>query len=192
MPRGSVAERPTSCGVPVPYTHVRVVSPEGGEAVTDEVGEVWLKGPSITPGYWRVAAGDSDSFDDGWFRTGDAARVDEAGFYYLVDRYKDMYKSGAENVYPAEVERVLATHPAVAEVAIIGVPDERWGQVGRAFVVTQSGASVSLAELVAHGERQIARYKLPKHLTLLDALPRNTTGKVQKQQLKAEHGIAGL
>lgn len=192
MPREAVAERPVSCGVPVPFTHVRVVNPDGDPAAVDEVGEVWIKGPSVTPGYWRIAQDDYDGFQDGWFLTGDAARVDEAGFFYLVDRYKDMYKSGAENVYPAEVERVLATHPAVAEVAIIGIPDERWGQVGRAFVVTQPGAEVTLEELLEHGQAQLARYKLPKVLTVLESLPRNTTGKVQKQQLKADYSVTGL
>lgn len=192
MPKSWARSKAGSCGFPVRHTRLRLVSTDGADVVTGAIGEIWISGPSVSRGYFDKPDATAASFEGEWFRTGDAGVLDDDGFLYVVDRYKDMYKSGAENVYPAEVERVLATHPAVAEVAIIGVPDERWGQVGRAFVVTQSGASVSLAELVAHGERQIARYKLPKHLTLLDALPRNTTGKVQKQQLKAEHGIAGL
>jgi fatty-acyl-CoA synthase len=151
-----------------------------------EVGEVWIKGPSVTPGYWhRDGSVDSARTRDGWFRTGDAARVDEDGFYYLVDRVKDMYKSGGENVAPAEVERVLTTHPDILDVAVIGVPDPTWGEVGRAFVVVRPGATVSLAGLRDYCAGRIARYKAPRSLVVVDDLPRNPTGKISKPALRA-------
>ncbi len=188
MPRDAVAAHPTSCGRAVPHTHVRLVTDDGREAATGEVGEVHIAGPSVTPGYWRRPAG--TGFSDGWFLTGDAARRDEEGFFYLVDRVKDMYKSGGENVYPAEVERMIAEHPDVVEVGIVGVPDPRWGEVGAAYVVTRGGATLTLADIEAHCAGRLARYKLPKSLVLRsDELPRNSTGKVQKQLLRP-HGQA--
>ena len=105
------------------------------------MGEVWIKGPSVTPGYWRRDPRADGSFVDGWFRTGDAAWRDADGFYYLVDRFKDMYKSGGENVAPTEVERALASHPDIVDVAVIGVPDDKWGEVGKAFVVLRAWRS---------------------------------------------------
>jgi fatty-acyl-CoA synthase len=179
--RDQVMGRPTTCGRAVPFTSVRLVRPDGSEADVGEVGEVWISGPSVTPGYWGKPAG--TGFEGPWFRTGDAARRDEEGFYYLVDRVKDMYKSGGENVYPAEVERIIAEHPDVIEVAVVGVPDDHWGEVGRAFVVVRPGADLDLAAIRDHCQGRLARYKLPKSAVFRrDLLPRNTTGKIQKQQ----------
>ncbi len=184
MPRHAVDARPTSCGRAVPYTQVALLREDGSEAPVGEVGEVHIGGPSVTPGYWRQPAG--TGFTDGWFRTGDAAYRDEEGFYYLVDRVKDMYKSGGENVYPAEVERLIAEHPDVVEVSVVGVADERWGEVGRAFVVLRPGADLTLADVDRHCAGRLARYKLPKHLVRHEGpLPRNTTGKVRKADLRA-------
>lgn len=186
MPRDSVAQRPGSCGLAVPFTHVRLVTPAGADASVGEVGEVWIKGPSVTPGYWRKDGTiDPARTQDGWFRTGDAARMDEDGFYYLVDRVKDMYKSGGENVAPAEVERVIITHPDVLDVAVIGVPDPTWGEVGRAFVVVRPGATLTLQDLREFCAQRIARYKAPRSLIVVDDLPRNPTGKVSKPALRA-------
>ncbi|CNE43192.1 acyl-CoA synthetase [Mycobacterium tuberculosis] len=187
MPRGSAEDRPGSCGRPVPYTHVRLVNTDGADVADGEVGEIWIKGPSVTPGYWRKDPVEHRTFTDGWFRTGDAARRDGDGFLYLVDRYKDMYKSGGENISPAEVERVLITHPAITDAAVIGVPDEKWGEVGRAFVVTAPGTTVTLEELREHCFEQIARYKAPRALVVVESLPRNTTGKIQKNKLRRMH-----
>ena len=149
MPRDAVADRPASCGRAVPYTHVRLVTADGDDAATGEVGEVWIKGPSVTPGYWRKDGPvEPARTDDGWFRTGDAARRDADGFYYLVDRVKDMYKSGGENVAPGRGRtRDSITHPDVLDVAVVGVPDPTWGEVGRAFVVVRPGTTVTLDEL---------------------------------------------
>ena len=129
----------------------------------DEPGEIWLSGPNITPGYWNRPEETARAFTaDGWFRTGDIARQDDDGFVTLVDRRKDMFISGGENVFPVEVEMVLLDHPDVAEAAVIGVADERWGEVGRAFVVVKPGRALEPAALASHCAARIARYKVPK------------------------------
>lgn len=185
MPRDAVVDRPTSAGLAVPFSHVRLVTADGADAAEGEVGEVWIKGPSVTPGYWRNDRTiDSGKTDDGWFPTGDAARRDAEGFYYLVDRIKDMYKSGGENVSSAEVERVIALHPHVVDVAVIGIPDDRWGEVGRAFVVLRPSAEFTLETLRAHCVEHIAKYKAPHQMVIVDDLPRNATGKISKATLR--------
>jgi fatty-acyl-CoA synthase len=184
MPADEVFHRPTSCGRGVPFTHIRLVGEDGQDVAEREVGEVWIKGPSVTPGYWRRDSANDGTFVDGYFRTGDAAWRDEDGFYYLVDRKKDMYKSGGENVAPAEVERVILLHPDVIDVAVVGVPHEKWGEVGRAFVVARTGSGLTLDIIREHTAQHIAKYKAPHHLVLVDELPRNTTGKVQKASLR--------
>ena len=167
------------------HTAVRLVDPDTLTDVPDcIVGEIWLKGPAVTPGYWKLP--NEQHFVDGWFRTGDAARRDPDGYYYIAGRYKDMYKSGGENVYAAEVENVLIDLPEVDQVAIIGVPHPKWGEVGLAVVVAAPGADVTLDRLRAACAGRIARFKLPQHLDLVDALPRNATGKVAKPALR-EH-----
>lgn len=192
MPRDAVAERPASCGQAVPYTHVRLVADDGNDVAAGEVGEVWIKGPSVTPGYWRKdGIFDTGRTEEGWFRTGDAARTDDDGFYYLVDRVKDVYKSGGENVAPAEVERVLLAHPDVLDVAVIGVPDPKWGEVGQAFVVPRPGVTVTLDGLREFCTGRIARYKAPRSLVLVQDLPRNSTGKVSKAALRATSAEPG-
>ena len=175
-----------SVGRPVPYTAVRLVDGEGRDVPDGVEGEIWIKGPSVTPGYWGKNG--NEFFTDGWFRTGDVARRDTDGYYYLVDRVKDMYKSGGENVYPAEVERLLLEHASVAEVAVVGVRDERWGEVGLAVIVAAPGWSVTLETLSDAIGGRLARYKHPKHVVVVDTLPRNVTGKVDKTALRAEHG----
>ncbi|HVZ08208.1 AMP-binding enzyme [Rhodopila sp.] len=127
---------------------------------------------------------------DGWLRTGDAARVDDEGFYYIVDRWMDRYISGGENVYPAEVENVLYQHDAIAEAAVIGVSDTRWGEVGRAVVVVKSGRTLTEDDVVAHCAGKLARYKLPHSVVFTEALPRNAAGKVHKPTLRMQLGGA--
>ena len=161
------ARKAGSAGKPVMHVEVRVAADaEGGrDAAPGEVGELWVRGPAVAPGYWNRPEAARGAFaEGGWLRTGDAVRVDEEGFFFIVDRWKDMYISGGENVYPAEVERVLHRHPAVAEAAVIGVPDARWGELGRAVVVPEPGAAAapSEAELLAHCAAALARYKVPK------------------------------
>jgi fatty-acyl-CoA synthase len=181
-----------SAGKPVLHVEVRVVAEDGGrDAAPGEVGELWARGPAVTPGYWNNPAATRTAFAAGrWLRTGDAVRVDGEGFFFVVDRWKDMFVSGGENVYPAEVENVLYRHPAVAEAAVIGVPDERWGEVGRAVIVPKPGTAPSEAELLAHCAASLARYKVPRSIAFADALPRSAVGKVHKPTLRQRFGGA--
>ncbi len=176
-------EKAGSCGLPLFAVQARIVDDEGGDVPRGETGELWIKGPSVTQGYWNQPDLTAKAFHDGWFKTGDAALQDDDGFYYLVDRKKDMYISGGENVYPAEVERVLAELPEVAEVAVIGVPDERWGEVGRAFVIPRAGASLSEEQVLGHCRARLAKFKVPVRAILTQAIPRTASGKVQKHLL---------
>ncbi|MCS7072755.1 MAG: AMP-binding protein, partial [Anaerolinea sp.] len=157
-----------------------------------EVGEVVISGPNITPGYWkRPDANESSFFHDEhgnrWLRSGDAGTVDEEGCIYIVDRYKDMYISGGENVYPAEVEQVIYQLEAVAEAAVIGVPDEKWGETGMAIVVVKPGHTLTADAVIAHCARNLAKFKTPRHVAFIDALPRNAAGKVLKRELKERY-----
>jgi fatty-acyl-CoA synthase len=148
------------------------------------VGELWLRGPCITSGYWNQPETTAKAFRDGWFLTGDAAMRDEDGFYYIVDRRKDMYISGGENIYPAEVEAAIAELTEVAECAVVGVPDARWGEVGRVYVVPVSGRAITAEELLAHCARRLAKFKVPRTAVITDSLPRTSSGKVQKHLLR--------
>ncbi len=179
-----------SAGKQVLHTEVRIVRLDGIEAAVGELGELWCKGPNVTPGYWNRPEADASSFTDGWLHTGDAARMDDDGFYYIVDRWKDMYISGGENVYPAEVENVLYQIPGVAEAAIIGVPDERWGEAGLAIVALKPSQTMSETDIIAHCRENLARFKCPRSVAFVDALPRNATGKVHKPSLRAQFGPA--
>ncbi|RRO14132.1 long-chain-fatty-acid--CoA ligase [Saccharopolyspora rhizosphaerae] len=174
-----------SAGVPVFFTEVRVVRPDGTDVEPGEPGEVLVKGPNVSPGYWRDPGATEAAFDAGWFRSGDLAKLDEDGHLHVVDRVKDMFISGGENVYPAEVESALFEHPAVAEAAVVGVPDERWGEVGRAFVVCHQDAQLTGEELRGFLRGRLAKYKIPAHVDVVDRLPRTGSGKVQKAQLRA-------
>jgi fatty-acyl-CoA synthase len=173
-----------SAGVPVFFTNVRVVRPDLTDAAVGEPGEVLVQGPNVTPGYWGNPAATEAAFTgDGWLRSGDIGTLDDEGHLYIVDRVKDMYISGGENVYPAEVEAALFEHPAVAEVAVVGVPDARWGEVGRAFVVAAS--EVTGEELRAYLDGRVARYKIPRYVDLVESLPRTGSGKIQKGALRS-------
>ena len=173
-------------GKALPYCKIKVMASDTEEAKTGEVGEVWMQGAMVTPGYWQRPEATQEAFCDGWLRSGDIGRMDADGRLSIEDRSKDMYISGGENVYPAEVESVLLRHPAIAEVAIIGVADDRWGEVGCAVAAIHPGQNVTHAELIALCEDNLAKYKWPKSLVLIDALPRNSTGKVQKFLLRGQ------
>ncbi|RUX95079.1 AMP-binding protein [Mesorhizobium sp. M7D.F.Ca.US.004.01.2.1] len=181
-----IASKAGSAGLAAPTIGLRIVDDAGRDVATGEPGEIWLSGPSITPGYWNRPEETARAFTaDGWFRTGDIARQDEEGFVTLVDRRKDMFISGGENVYPSEIEMALLDHPDIAEAAVIGVADARWGEVGRAFVVVRTGCVVDPADLASHCGARIARYKVPKEFLLTDALPRTASGKIQKHILRS-------
>src|SRR5690606_24511464 len=138
-------------------------------------------GPNVTKGYWGNPEATAAAFSEGgWFHSGDVATVDEEGYIYIVDRLKDMYISGGENVYPAEVEGVIFEHPAVAQVAVVGVPDEKWGEVGCAFIVTRPGMTVTAEELREFLRPRLAKYKIPVYFEFVDDLPKTGSGKIQK------------
>jgi fatty-acyl-CoA synthase len=177
-----------SAGKPALNMEMRVVGDDGTDAPPGTIGELWVKGPNITKGYWKQPEVTEAAFTDDWLHTGDAALVDDEGYYFIVDRWKDMYISGGENVYPAEVENVLYQNNAIAEAAVIGISDDRWGQVGRAVVVAKPGLTLTEDEVVAHCAQNLARYKLPHSVVFTDALPRNATGKVHKPTLRQTFG----
>jgi fatty-acyl-CoA synthase len=178
-----------NCSGPlVPGVELRLVDADGNDVAQGEVGEIWTRGPAITPGYWNRPR--EDYFTGDWFRTGDCGRQDEAGRLYIVDRLREVYRSGGENIYPAEVELVLSDAPGVKEVAVIAVPDERWGEVGLAIVEPHEGAEVTLDVLLAHIDGKIARFKYPGHIAMIDEMPRNATLKIDRALLKKAYGAA--
>ncbi|MGA4991548.1 acyl-CoA synthetase [Nonomuraea bangladeshensis] len=180
-----------SAGVPVFFTDVRVVRADLGDTSPGEPGEVLIQGPNVFPGYWNDAPATAAAFaEGGLFRSGDIAYRDEEGHLYIVDRVKDMYISGGENVYPAEVEAVLFEHPAVAEAAVVGVKDETWGETGRAFVVTRPGHAVTGEELREFLLTRLAKYKIPRYVTFVDDLPKTGSGKIQKLKLRDLPGVS--
>ncbi|MEU0740439.1 long-chain fatty acid--CoA ligase [Streptomyces sp. NPDC006134] len=177
-----------SAGVPHFFSDVRVVRPDLTPADVGETGEVVVRGPHVMAGYWGLPEETAASFTDGWFRSGDAARVDEDGYVHIVDRIKDMIISGGENVYPAEVEDALLAHPDVAECAVIGVPDATWGEVPRAVVVPRRGARPDPGHLLASLAGRLAKYKIPKSVVIADELPRTASGKLLKSQVRRRYG----
>jgi len=175
-----------SVGFPVLHLDTRLVDADGGEVGVDEVGELQLRGPTVCAGYWdKPEATAAALCADGWFASGDLFRRDADGYHYVVGRLKEMYISGGENVYPAEVERVLYQVQGVVEAAVVGVPDPKWGEVGRAFVALDPGANGDLSEelILAHCRERLARYKVPKALVILDSLPKGPSGKILKTAL---------
>ena len=178
-------ERLRSAGKPASGVEVRVVDPGSGSDVAEgAVGEIWIRGPQNMKGYWNQAEETSKTLtEDGWVRSGDAGYSCD-DYLYLQDRVKDMVISGGENIYPAEVERVLADHPAVGEVAVIGVPDEKWGETIKAMVVGKAGLSSTAAELIAYCRENLAHYKCPTSVELVENLPRNEMGKILKSELR--------
>jgi fatty-acyl-CoA synthase len=174
-----------SAGTPMFFTDVRVVAPDGTDAGVGEPGEVLVRGPNVMAGYWRRPDDTARTLDENWLHSGDVATVDDEGYLTIVDRIKDMIISGGENIYPAEVESVLYEHPAVAECAVVGVPDEKWGEVGRALVVLRDGSTATPDEILAFLDGRLARYKIPRAVVLVDALARNASGKLLRHKLRA-------
>jgi fatty-acyl-CoA synthase len=173
-----------SAGLPAMHTEVRIVDEEGHDVPVGQTGELWVRGPNVTPGYWNRPEATAEAITDGWLHTGDAARQDDDGYFYIVDRWKDMYISGGENVYPAEVEDVIYQLDAVAEAAVIGVPDERWVEVGQAYIVLKADGALTEGEVLRHCRENLARYKVPQSVVFIDEIPHNATGKVLKRELR--------
>ena len=176
-----------SCGKPLPLIEFRILDAEGNEVPEGMPGELVVRSPAIAAGYWNQPEATAKVLQNGWYRTGDVARRDAEGFYYLVDRVKDMIVSGGENIYSAEVENALSTHPGVAQVAVIGIPDARWGEAVLACVVKRAGAEFDEADLIAHARASLAGYKVPKRVEFMDSFPLVPSGKVSKKDLRAPY-----
>ncbi|POX45408.1 o-succinylbenzoate--CoA ligase [Streptomyces sp. Ru71] len=177
-----------SAGVPHFFSDVRVVRPDLTPVDVGETGEVVVRGPHVMAGYWGLPEESAAAFADGWFRSGDAARVDEDGYVRIVDRIKDMIISGGENVYPAEIEDLLLAHPDVVECAVIGVPDPAWGEVPRAVVVPRAGSVADPEAILAFLSGRLAKYKIPKSVVFADELPRTASGKLLKSRVRYRYG----
>jgi fatty-acyl-CoA synthase len=176
-----------SVGKPMLGVELRLVDDDGVDVANDQVGEIVYRGPMLTSGYLGRNDATCEAFAGGWFHSGDLARRDDEGYIYIVDRKKDLIVSGGENVYPAEIERVLLEHAAVADAAVIGVPHARWIETPVAFVVLVDGAAASESELVDHCRARLASYKKPTRVIFVDHLPRNAGGKILKRELRASH-----
>ena len=188
-PTGPNRHRLRSCGVAGPGVEIRIVGDDGESALPPgEVGEIWIRSPQVMTGYWRMPEETAKAVTpDGWFKSGDAGYLDDDGYLYIHDRVKDMIVSGGENVYPAEVENVLMRHAAIADVAVIGVPHEKWGETAKAIVVPAPGASQdddTAADIIAFAKSQLATFKCPTSVDWIEILPRNPSGKILKKDLR--------
>jgi fatty-acyl-CoA synthase len=179
--------KPGSVGRPVFHADVRIVDRQMRPCKPGQVGEIVVRGSIMMTEYWQDPVKTEDTIRGGWLHTGDLARLDEDGYFYLIDRKKDMFISGGENIYPAEVERVLRNHPGIEDIAVVGVPDESWGEVGVAFVMTKSGVVLTPEDAIGFCDGQLARYKWPKHVIFTDDFPRTALGKVRKTELKQQY-----
>jgi fatty-acyl-CoA synthase len=175
--------KPGTVGRPVFHAEVNVVDKYGKPVELGEVGEIVVRGSIMMKEYWQDPARTEETIKNGYLYTGDLARLDEEGFFYLVDRARDMYITGGENVYPAEIERVLKEHPQIEDAAVAGIPDDAWGEVGHAFIIREPGASISAAEILAFCKNRLAAFKSPRKITFCEDFPRTSLGKVQKREL---------
>jgi acyl-CoA synthetase (AMP-forming)/AMP-acid ligase II len=182
---GPNAHRLRAAGLAMPGVELRIVGVDGDECDVGEVGEVWIRSPSNMVGYWNMPeATDKSITADGWFKSGDAGYLDADGYLYIHDRIKDMIISGGENIYPAEIESALMSHPGVADAAVLGVPDDEWGEAVKAIVVRAPGSEVTPEELIAFSRERLAHFKCPSSVDWIDALPRNPSGKILKTELR--------
>jgi len=180
--------RLSSCGKEVLGVEVRVVNVEGEDVHSGEIGEIIARGPNVMLGYWRMPEATAAAIVDDWMHTGDLATVDEENYIYIVDRAKDMIISGGENIYSVEVENALYTHPAVLEVAVIGIPHDLWGEAVHAVVVCKPAMNVTAGDLIAHARTQIAGYKVPRSIEFAqEALPKSGAGKILKRDLRDKY-----
>jgi fatty-acyl-CoA synthase len=182
-----VARKPGSVGKPVFHAEVRIVDRQGRSCNAGQVGEIVVRGSIMMTEYWQDPVKTEETIRGGWLHTGDLARMDAEGYFYLIDRAKDMFISGGENVYPAEIERVLRKHPDVEDIAVVGVPDESWGEAGCAFVIAKPGKDLKPEDLISFCDGQLARYKWPKKILIAEDFPRTALGKVRKTVLKQNY-----
>ncbi|MBP1745668.1 MAG: long-chain fatty acid--CoA ligase [Deltaproteobacteria bacterium] len=184
LPASRAMEKMGSVGQPAFHGEVRIVDGKGKPVKSGEIGEIAVKGPIVMNGYWKRPDLTRQVMKGGWLHTGDLARFDEDGFAYIVDRKKDMFISGGENVYPAEVEKALFGHPAILDAAVVGVPDDKWGEVGKAFIETKEGHSIAIDEIRSFLDDKLARYKIPQYIEFIKKLPKTASGKIKKNLLK--------
>ncbi|SFJ46356.1 acyl-CoA synthetase [Amycolatopsis regifaucium] len=177
-----------SVGVPSFFTDVRVVDADRLEAPSGVPGEIMVSGPNVMPGYWGQPEATEEVFEDGWFRTGDVGVVDKDGYFFIVDRIKNVIISGGENVYPAEIEDVLHDMDGIAACVVIGVADDKWGEIGKALVVADPDARITEAAVLAHLRLRLAKYKVPKYVQFVDALPTTASGKIARSEVRRRHG----
>lgn len=185
MPPRAVPDEATAVGIPAVHAECAIRSSDGHDLPAGDVGELWIRGPMLAAGYWERSADTAAAIVDGWLKSGDAAKIDDDGFVHIVDRWKDMYISGGENVYPAEIENVLYQHADVVLASVIGVDHERWGESGVAFMVLSEGATCTPDELRQWCRDRLAGYKVPTEFRIVEDLPRNATGKIMKNQLRS-------
>jgi acyl-CoA synthetase (AMP-forming)/AMP-acid ligase II len=179
-------------GVPVPICDIRIVDENGVDLPVGEVGEIWIKGPTVVPGYWNRPEANASTFTDGWLHSGDLGRVDDEGFLYIVDRAKDMVIRGGENISSLEVEAALFEHPSVAEAAVFSVPHDVLGEEVGAVVRLKEGATTTIDELRVHAAQLLAPFKVPAHIWLTDEpFPRGATGKVLKRDIRSTYNKPG-
>lgn len=188
LPPARTMEKLGSCGIPMAHTEVKLMDTETGQHIKEPgvPGEMWVKGPNVAVGYWNNPEATQKAYTGGWFHSGDIGYFDEDGYFFIVDRLKDLIISGGENVYPAEVERVLAEHDDILANSVIGIPDERWGEAVVAVLQVKNGKELTLEEVRDHCANYLARYKLPTRVVHVDEIPRNPAGKINKIQLRQE------
>jgi fatty-acyl-CoA synthase len=179
-----VRAHPSAVGLPHLTVELKLVNADGHEVSDGQAGEIWIRGANVTPGYWRRPELNAVAFQDGWFKTGDVAVRDTEGFYTIVDRIKDMFISGGENVYPVEVEAAISELEEITDVAVVGIADETWGEVGCAFIVLAAGRSLDEAAVAVHCQNRLAKYKIPRYYKFMSELPRTPSGKIQKHLLR--------
>jgi fatty-acyl-CoA synthase len=187
LPMSEASRKFGSVGVPVFHGDIKIVNEEGVDVKPGEVGEIVVSGPTLMSGYWGRPEATDETIKDGWLHTGDLAKVDEEGFFYITDRKKDVIISGGENIYPAEVEKAFLENPKISDVAVVGIPDERWGEVGIAFVVLQEGEKMTEEEALRFCEERMAKYKIPKSVKFLKELPQTASQKIMRYKLREEY-----
>jgi long-chain acyl-CoA synthetase len=180
-------QKPGSIGVPIPGVEVRIVDEEDNDLPVGKIGELIVRGPNVSPGYYKMPEETGQAFRNGWLYTGDMARMDDDGYLFIVDRKKDLIIRGGLNIYPWDVEEVIYEHPAVQDVAVIGVPDPIMGEEIKAFVVLKPGYNITGQELIAFCQESLGKYKCPKYIEFIDQIPRNPVGKVLRQELRLHH-----
>jgi acyl-CoA synthetase (AMP-forming)/AMP-acid ligase II len=179
-----VVRRLRSCGKTLPGCLVRIVDALGQDVVAGETGEIVAAGDTVTSGYWNMPEETAQAIEDGWFYTGDLASIDEDGYIYIVDRKKEIIISRGENISPREVEEVIYSHPAVLETAVIGVPDEKWGEAVKAVIVCREGLETTADEIITLCKQNLAGFKVPKYVEFTDSLPKTASGKIARKELK--------